>query len=393
MAPNVWAMKQREDASHNWEALSEQLSPKMLTRYGLDTAVGITAIYGTPPGGGSQSADWAVNMTVIPSTQLARLLEDFPLAQFREVEVQNRHGDWLRPTTATIGAAFAAGRSPSFAATNDVAGAYPLTNLTTLYSVAGTLTPDEANALAAMVRYVATDGQDVAVASGGAPLTAAMVAEALAGADEIVTKNCAVGANAATYEVVTSGPIDFEPDTPKVQALTGLKHCALKPPPLPTTTTTTTSSAPTTTTVAAAATTVVAGASTTSTAVPTTTIVASLPPVPRAPTVAIPSAAIPPPIDDEPVASGGSSDTVVPVTDAAITTVASGDQVDAVATSTTELTTGGASPRVRGRTLDSLPLPTPSDGSGGFKKLGTLMIGAGTFLFCRRAVQNRRRVT
>lgn len=396
MSPNVWAMKQREDASHNWEALSELLSPKMLTRYGLDTAVGIAAIYGTPPGGGSQSADWAANMTVLPSTQFPRLIEDYPLAGFRQVEVQNRHGDWVLPNTASISAAFAAGSTPSHAATNDVPGAYPLTYLTKLYTIAGALTPDEANALAAMVRYIATDGQDDAVALGGAALTSALRAEALAAANEIVVKNCGVGASAATHEVITSGPSEFEPNTPKVQALTSLQYCALKPPP----TTTTVAAVETTTTTISTTTTVAANASST-TSVPSTTIVASLPP--RAPTVVVPPVVIPSvaipsvdfPSDDATNSSGeesASDDTTDPSTEGAATTTAPGDQLDPGATATTQPTAGAVTTRVRGRTLDALPLPTPSDGSGGFKKLGTLMIGAGSFLFGRRLVQSRRQV-
>lgn len=387
MSPTVWAMKQREDTSHNWEALSELLSPKMLTRYGLDTAVGITAIYGTPPGGGSQSADWAANMTVLPSTQFARLLEDYPLAGFRQVEVQNRHGDWVLPNTASIGAAFAAGSTPSHAATNDVPGAYPLTYLTKLYTVAGALTPDEANALAAMVRYIVTDGQDDAVALGGAALTSAMRAESLAAANEIVVKNCGVGASAATHQVITSGPSEFEPNTPKVQALTSLQHCALKPPPTTTTTTTVADIATTTTTIAAGA--------TSTTTIPATSIVASLPPTPRAPAVVIPSVVVPagvvPIPGDDDVASDDTTDSVAPTESAATTTLLD-NQLESGATATTQPTGGAVTTRVRGRTLDALPLPTPSDGSGGFKKLGTLMIGAGSFLFGRRLVQSRRRL-
>jgi hypothetical protein len=392
MAPTVWAMKQREDASHDWEALSEQLSPKMLTRYGLDTAVGITAIYGTPPGGGSQSADWAANMTVLPSTQVARLLEDFPLAKFREVEVQNRHGDWVLPTTETISAAFAAGTSPSIAATNDVPVGYPLTYLTKLYTVAGTLTPDEANALAAMVRYVATDGQDLVLDDGGAPLTAAMRAQALAAADEIVTKNCAIGNRAATYHVITSGPSAMEPDTPKVQALTNLRHCELKP--VPTTTTEPepepTTTQPTATTQPAATTATAAAASTTAST--TTSIVASLPAVPQPPTVFAPSVVVPIPFDSENSSADPSSEADSSTESASTTTSPNVEEAESVATETTQPTVGAASPRVRGRTLDQLPLPKPSDGSEGFKKLGTLMIGAASFLFGRRVVQSRRRV-
>ena len=244
-----------------------------------------------------------------------------------------------------------------------------------------------------MVRYIATDGQDDAIALDGAALTSSMRAEALAAANEIVAKNCGIGASAATHEVITSGPSDFEPNTPKVQALTSLQHCALKPPPTTTTTTTTTIASTTTTSVAPTA--------SSTTTVPSTTIVASLPPrTPAvvAPPVVVPSVAIPSvafPSDDATTPSGdgaASDDTTDSPTEGASTTTVPGDQVEPGATATTQPTGGAVTTRVRGRTLDALPLPKPSDGSGGFKKLGTLMIGAGAFLFGRRLVQSRRRL-
>jgi hypothetical protein len=243
-------------------------------------------------------------------------------------------------------------------ATVDAPGAYPFTWITRLYTVAGTLDPDKANSLAATIRYVATDGQDLVVAKGGAPLTAALRAEALDAADKVVISNC----TQAGYEVVTSGPSTFEPKTPTLQALTAMKHCQLIPPPPTTTTTsTTTTSTTTTTTTTTVATTVPA----------TTVILASSPPlVQQAPATTAAATTLPTTTTTEPVAV--TTTTVTPTT------------------TTTTIATGASTTRLRGRALTTLPMPLPPDGSEGYKKLGTLLLGAATFLAGRRFLLSRR---
>ncbi len=351
LGPQAWALRQQENPEFAWEPIGEQFSPRTMARNGSATQIGLIAIANVDAATNGTPGDWVGNAGAVPANQVSRILSDFPNAKFRVVEVQNRHGDWVAPSTETIGAATAAGTSPNIGATNDVAGAYPLTWVTRLYTVAGTLTPDQANGLAATIRYLVTDGQSDVVADGGAALSPALRAEALAGANEIVAANC----TADGYEVVLGPPSAFEPDTPGVRQLTSLAHCVPKP-------------APATTTTAEPTTTVSSSASSTST---TPATVASY-----GPPIVFPTQ----PVFDVPIDETTTTST--------LTTT---DESNASAETSTTTATGGAASRVRGRPLGSLPLALPSDGAGGFKKTGTLMLGASMFLLLRRFLQARAR--
>ena len=375
LATRAWPLILASNPDWSWAQLREQVSPRIASRYGLESIVGGVTNRGTTilPGGRTM---------VVPNTYYQQLTTDFPQI-WRQAKIQNAHGDWLYADTASLNAAAAAGSAMNVGANNDVPGAYPLTYVTRLYTIAGTLDPDQANALAALVRYYATDAQDAIVAANGAAMPQAMRNQALAAADRIVESNCTAGTNGALWEVTTGGLSNFEPTTPKVRALTQMKHCTLKPPPAPTTTTTTptVSSTSTTTLTTASTTTTVAAATTT-----TTAQVASLPPAPRVqvPQVVVPQVAVPIPSDD----AATTLDTTL--TDTETTTTVAGDATVDGATTTTNASVGATTTRPRGKSLSSLPLPTPSDGSTGFKKLGTLLMGASMFLFGRRVFQLRR---
>ncbi len=365
LATEAWPLLLASNPDWPWAQLREQVSPRIATRYGLESIVGGVTNRGSTilPGGRTM---------VVPNTYYQKLTTDFPQI-WRQAKIQNAHGDWLYADTASLTAAAAAGTEMNVGANNDLPGAYPLTYVTRLYTIAGTLDPDQANALAALVRYYATDAQDSTVAANGAAMPEALRNQALAAADKIVESNCTAGTNGALWEVTTGGFSNFEPTTPKVRASTQMKHCTLRPPP-PTTTTTTTTEASTTTTIAAATT--------------TTAQVASLPPAPRVqvPQVVVPQVAVPIPSDD----ASTTQDTTLTETETETTTTVAGDAAVDGATTTTTAGVGATTTRPRGKSLSSLPLPTPSDGSTGFKKLGTLLMGASMFLFGRRVFQLRR---
>ena len=244
------------------------------------------------------------------------------------MEAQNAHGDWVAPTRESLDVSLAAGTSMNVAAFDDVPGGYPLVHINRLYTVAGTLAPDEANALAAAIRFIATDGQQTAIDNGGTDLPDDLRLEALAKADAIVEANC----DAEGYEVTTSGPSRFEPATPGVQALTSMRHCT--PVPVPATTTTTTE-APTTT------------AEATTTTVAPTVAPAPLPtspPVTAPPFVPQRSSPSPPPV----VVATTSVATPLPETTTTSTTVVLASEPPALPTP--ELTGGaGARPWCRRR--------------------------------------------
>ncbi|MBU6216342.1 MAG: substrate-binding domain-containing protein [Acidobacteria bacterium] len=107
-------------------------------------------------------------------------------------QVKNAAGEWLLPTPDSITAAVALdGGKPLAAATNPVAGAYPIAWVNRAYVPASGLTADEANAAASFIRLQVTAGQGRAAAQGDGRLPAALVSEALAAADRVVESNCA----------------------------------------------------------------------------------------------------------------------------------------------------------------------------------------------------------
>jgi PBP superfamily domain len=369
LAPTAWGLRGQEFPGFVLDANQERFGTRNLLREGETTVVGLVALYKTDVFCNCVQNAWAGNATAVSSTSFGQVVTDAPDARFREVEVQNKHGDWVLPTRASLEAAIAAGVDIDSGAIVDAPGAYPFTWISRLYTVAGTLDPDEANALAATIRYIATDGQDLVVAKGGAPLNASLRAEALSAADQVVAGNC----TQAGYEIVASGPSSFEPNTPTVQALHALKHCQPAPPP-PTTTTTTTSTTTTT----------LAPTSTSTTVAATTTNVQSSP------------AEVPVVSRTTPSPSAGAAATSVNATTTTTSPPETTTTTTARATTTTTSTTSvpplpaGLGSRPRGRALSSLPLQLPPDGSEGFKKLGSLLLGAGMFLGGRRFVLSRR---
>ncbi|MBI5087793.1 MAG: hypothetical protein HZB15_02680 [Actinobacteria bacterium] len=372
LAPTVWAEITASDPTFRWEPVGETFSPRTPSRNGLDTQIGLMSLSNTDPISNSTPPNWTGNMGPVPTTLIPKLLRDNPDDGYQIVEIQNANGDWVTPTRESLDLALAAGTEMNVAADNEVPGAYPLTYINRLYTVAGTLTPDEANALAATIRYVVTDGQQAVIDHGGTDLPDALRDEALAQADHIVETNC----TADGYEVTTSGPSAFEPDTPMVQAIASMKHCTLVPTPPATTTTTTTSTTTTTTTTVAAG-----PAETTPATVPAT---AYVPPYVAQSPVTVPV---------RPVTTTATTTPVVEST-APPTTVEETTTTTSVPSTTPPQTTavpsGGGGSRPRGVALTNLPMTRPDDGSGSFKKLGTLMLGAASFLLARRLVQARR---
>jgi ABC-type phosphate transport system substrate-binding protein len=371
IGPNAYALKKKEEPQWNWDAPDGQFPPRVFSKSGMQTQIGTI---GLEPG--TLPSAFVGYMGAIPASLVERTLADYPTNAMRVVEIQNKHGDWIKPTPANIANALAAGGEKAiYAATNDVKDAYPLVWVNRLYTVAGTLTPDKANALAATIRYIVTDGQDVAVANGGGALTAAMRDEALTGANAIVTANC----KQAGMRVVVGGPGPFEPKTAKVKALTGLAHCE----PIPVEATTTTTEAPTTTTTTTiAATTTTTIAATTTAATTTTTT--------RAPAITTATTRFLPPTTTEFVA---------PVTEAPATVPAEVPVVEETTPVTTVPTTAttrkpvatAAKSNLRGKVLTRLPLDLPDNGKGSYPRLGTILLGAGLFLVAIRVPIVRRK--
>jgi hypothetical protein len=181
-------------------------------------------------------------------------------------ELQNGSNEWIAPTGDSVTKAIAAGGdTPLYALNNPVPGAYPLSWVDSLYAPATGLSIDETNAVAAFIRYLVTDGQDVVKADEDGVIGPDLVAKALAAANTAVTSNCAAAQGVARLEP-DSPYYPVAADAPKLHALAPQLVCATPPDPSTTTTTATTA-----TTIEAATTTTTAAATTTTTEAATTT--------------------------------------------------------------------------------------------------------------------------
>ena len=169
------------------------------------------------------------------------------------VQVQNANGDWVAPTPASIDAAIDATPAtaptatttapPLYGGANRVAGAYPATYVDYLYAPAHGLSVAKTEALATVIRYLATDGQNSLAGHGDGRLPSAMVLQSLNSANQLVTSNCP-----AADVVNTAQPGPYTPgNLPGLAQLGRALHCEA-PTSSPTTSTTSTTLSHATTT-------------------------------------------------------------------------------------------------------------------------------------------------
>ncbi len=375
LGPTAWALRKADNPQFRWEPIGEIFSPRVPSKSGLDTQLFFMSQPNDPISNGTLDGRWSGNIGPVPTTLVDKLTSDYPKPVYRVAEIQNAHGDWVTPTQASIDAALAVGTQPDIAALQNIPDAYPLVYINNVFTIAGTLTPEKANALAAFIRYVATDGQQLIVDHGSTSLPASLRSQALAGANEIVVKNC----TKAGFEVSSSGVSAYEPATPGVQSIGPMKHCTVIPAPPPTTSTptsTTTTSTPSTTTTS------------TTTLVQTAPTVASLTPSSPFNNAAEPAARPPNP----PSVATKSTTPLAPVAvaDGTTTTTSPPAVVPATSTTTAPPPTGGGGTRPRGVSLAQLPMAKPPTGAEDISRLGTLLLGAAVYLGGRRGVLARR---
>jgi hypothetical protein len=112
-----------------------------------------------------------------------------------EAQLKNAAGEWVTATSASISKAVSVGEGiPNTGSVGlSVPGAYPITWVNSLYAPTKGLSPDKANAVAALIRWQVSAGQSSArleqLVDG--KLTDKMVLQALGAADEVVRSNCA----------------------------------------------------------------------------------------------------------------------------------------------------------------------------------------------------------
>jgi ABC-type phosphate transport system substrate-binding protein len=170
------------------------------------------------------------------SNQTAGLIADIPASGAADVKllnpnvvfapVKNGGGEFVAPSTDSINKAVNAGGDTAlYALDHAVAGAYPLAWIDHLYvntKPTTALTAEKVEALAAMIRYIATDGQDEAAKVGEGQLSAPLKTQALAGADDLVSKACPTSTGATIVSNTDPSPA---PKASGTNAIGTMKHC------------------------------------------------------------------------------------------------------------------------------------------------------------------------
>jgi hypothetical protein len=238
-APDIWEGLKAADTRITWEPISERL-PRIsgASRQGVDQQSLQLGLIGADPASGGVSGFTKGIMAPVPASAKGAVAQAFPGTPLAFIEVQNAHGDWVSPTPASITKAVeAGGDDPLHALKTPVEGAYPLVWVNHLYAPATGLSPVKTEALATTIRYLATDGQTAAEPVGEGKLSAALVKQALAGADKLVSSNC-VGSDRKIVKSSDPGP--YAPDLPGIKAIGPMLHCEPVGPQATTTTSTTT---------------------------------------------------------------------------------------------------------------------------------------------------------
>ena len=125
-------------------------------------------------------------------------------------QLQNGAGEWLSATPESITTALAAGDgAPLYGMTENVPGAWPLSWVNTLYVPDSGLTGDEANTIAAVIRWQSTVGRQNAAQLLDGQLPGSKIDQALDAADEIVESNCSA---AGLDTITTDEPARFAPN-------------------------------------------------------------------------------------------------------------------------------------------------------------------------------------
>lgn len=224
-APSVWAGLKAQDTRIPWEPISERLGrTASASRDGVEQQGQQLALGGGDPSTGTVTGFTAGVVGTVPASAIGGVHQSFPNAKIEFVELQNANGDWVAPTPESITKAVAAGGDqPLYALTNKVPGAYPLAWVDSLYAPAKGLTRDKAEAIATVIRYIATAGQAAAKPVGEGALSAALTAKALAAANELVRSNC----QGKVIENTDPGP--YAPDVPEMKAIGAVAHCTTDP--------------------------------------------------------------------------------------------------------------------------------------------------------------------
>jgi hypothetical protein len=222
-APSVWAGLKAANPTIPWDPISERLGRPGASRDGVDQQSQQLALGGGDPTSGTINQFTAGVFAPVPPSALGGIKQTFPDVKLQFVEVQNANGDWVEPTPDSIDAAVdAGGATPLYALNNKVPGAYPLVWVDHLYAPAHGLSIEKTEALAAVIRYLATAGQSAGKPVGEGRLSAPLTIQALNAANQLVSSNCS--GNDRHVEVSTDPGPDL-PNLPATKTIGPMAHC------------------------------------------------------------------------------------------------------------------------------------------------------------------------
>jgi hypothetical protein len=238
-APSTWQAIKDSTPGINWDPITERI-PHVVgvaSQDGAGNQAQQLGIAGVDPLSGGGVATFAGTIAPVPASSMGDVapVSGVPLT-WAEVQIQHA-SQWVAPTPASIDAdvdaAAAAGKDPFlYSANNDVANAYPLVWIDNLYVRSTGLSIDKTEALATLIRYLATDGQANAASVGEGRLPTPLVNQALAAADQVVQSNCT---KAGGQVVKSTDPGPDAPSGPGMKAIGTMQHC-VAPPSTPSTT-------------------------------------------------------------------------------------------------------------------------------------------------------------
>jgi hypothetical protein len=234
--PKVWDLLKQDNPQATWDPITERLPRNFsLTRGQADQQADLVKWPPSDPASGQAPAGGVlapIPASIIVEPRNTWQITNAPADFVKFLPVQNDNGDWVQPTTASLTKAAAAGlESPLYAFAHKVPGAYPFTWIDHLYAPAHGLSIDKTNALATLMRYLATAGQAVAAKAGEGTLPPPLVAQSLAAANALVASNC-VGNDRVVVQ--QSDPGSFAPTSPTLTGLGSVSLCDQKRPTPPT---------------------------------------------------------------------------------------------------------------------------------------------------------------
>lgn len=377
-APSVWERAKAESPGVEYEV--DESIPRSITRSSPTFQAQQVGLWSTDPRtGGATTAGWAGNMVAVPPSALLELKETFPLSPNRVVQVRNGANEYVAPTPASISKAIeVGGAEPLAALTRSIPGAYPLAWVDNLYLPARGLDTPTVNALAAVIRYVATIGQDKAASLGEGRLSPALTKVALTTADDLVKANCS-GPERRLARRTDPGP--YAAPALTTAGIGEMTHCDVVEAAAVTAVSTTTTVEPTTSTTTAAP-------STTS----SSTVPAASQPAPSTTTTAATAVG-------SAVGSGGESASgsvggaTSPVSNAALAGAATGAALPSGGTRSpaASASSATASPSAPARILRRIvaPFPTPAALGRRIGGFSSMLIGAALYLGARTLLRRR----